>query len=146
MCFILGVFATENWKAEVEEMKRHQKQCGSSVGGGVKMSITSKYKNNLKSGGIWAFIGKFFTTFMTLMINAILARMLAAEDVGIYFLAFNFALFGAYIGTIGFEQTVVRFIADHLGKKQLKNVSYMIKISFISNDDWVSISRGYLLF
>ena len=118
------------------------------------MSITSKYKNNLKSGGIWAFIGKFFTTFMTLVINAILARMLAAEDVGIYFLAFNFALFGAYIGTIGFEQTVVRFIADNLGKKQLKNVSFMIKISFIAttigsalvgiifffSSDWIALS------
>ncbi|MFZ0446871.1 MAG: oligosaccharide flippase family protein [Bacillus sp. (in: firmicutes)] len=118
------------------------------------MSITSKYKNNLKSGGIWAFIGKFFTTFMTLVINAILARMLAAEDVGIYFLAFNFALFGAYIGTIGFEQTVVRFIADNLGKKQLKNVSFMIKMSFIAtmigsalvgtifffSSDWIALS------
>ena len=145
LCFILGVFATGDWKAEVKEMKGPETM-GSSVGGGVKMSITSKYKNNLKSGGIWAFIGKFFTTFMTLVINAILARMLAAEDVGIYFLAFNFALFGAYIGTIGFEQTVVRFIADNLGKKQLKNVSFMIKMSFIATTIGSALVGGIFFF
>lgn len=84
------------------------------------------------SGGVWAFIGKFFTSFMTLVINAILARMLAAEDLGIYFLAFNIAMLGAYIGTIGFEQTVVRFVADSIGKNELKNVAFIVKISLLA--------------
>jgi O-antigen/teichoic acid export membrane protein len=96
------------------------------------MSMSSKEKSKLKSGGIWAFIGKFFTSIMTLVINAILARTLAAEDLGIYFLAFNIAMFGAYIGTVGFEQTVIRFVADSIGKRELKNVSYIIKVSLIA--------------
>jgi O-antigen/teichoic acid export membrane protein len=94
-----------------------------------ELAISLSYKNNLKSGGVWAFLGKFSTSFMTLFINAILARMLAAEDLGIYFLAFNLAIFGAYIGTFGFEQTVIRFVADGIGKNNLKNVSNIIKIS-----------------
>ncbi len=110
------------------------------------MAISTKYKDSLKSGGIWAFIGKFFTTFMTLAINAILARMLATEDVGIYFLAFNFALFGAYIGTMGFEQTVVRFVADHLGKKELKNVSYIIKTSLIATTIGSAVVGGIFFY
>ena len=109
------------------------------------MAISTKYKDSLKSGGIWAFIGKFFTTFMTLAINAILARMLAAEDVGIYFLAFNFALFGAYIGTMGFEQTVVRFIADTSRQEAAEKCLFYDKDFVHCYDDWVSISRGDLL-
>ncbi|MBM4764471.1 oligosaccharide flippase family protein [Bacillus sp. B15-48] len=95
------------------------------------MAISLNYKNSLRSGGVWAIFGKFSTSFMTLFINAILARMLVAEDLGVYFLAFNIAIFGAYLGTLGFEQTVVRFVADSIGKNELKNVSFIINLSLL---------------
>ncbi len=96
---------------------------------GMIIPVTSNFRKSLMSGGLWAVAGKFTTSFLTLAINAFLARMLAAEEVGVYFLAFNIAMFGAYLGTFGFEQTVVRFIAESIGRNELKNITYIIKIA-----------------
>lgn len=84
------------------------------------------------SGGIWAFIGRFSTSIMTLVINVILAHFLPPSDLGIYFLAFNLAFLGAYMGVLGFEQTTLRYVAHHLAKKMIANVVYTIKFSFLS--------------
>ncbi|USK68322.1 flippase [Peribacillus asahii] len=91
-----------------------------------------KVKNKLMSGGIWAFIGKFSTSVMTLVVNVVLARFLQPSDLGVYFLAFNLALLGAYLGTLGFEQTILKYVADNMGKKMRANVVYVIKFSYIS--------------
>ena len=89
-------------------------------------------KSKLMSGGIWAFVGKFSTSIMTLIVNAFLARFLHPSDLGIYFLAFNLALLGAYVGTLGFEQTALKYVSDQIGKSRRANVLYVIKFSYIT--------------
>ncbi|TFE00020.1 lipopolysaccharide biosynthesis protein [Jeotgalibacillus sp. R-1-5s-1] len=84
----------------------------------------------IRSGGMWAFAGKFSTSIMTLVINATLARVLFTEELGLYFLIFNIALFGAYLSTLGFEQTIVKFIANNLAQNKPGNISYIVKIAF----------------
>lgn len=91
-----------------------------------------KLKSKLMSGGIWAFIGKLSTSVMTLVINVVLAHFLPPSDLGVYFLAFNLALLGAYLGTLGFEQTILKYVAHNMGEKMRANVVYVIKFSFIS--------------
>lgn len=92
---------------------------------------TETDSQRIRSGGIWAFLGKFSTSIMTLVINATLARILLTEELGLYFLVFNIAIFGAYASTAGFEQTVVKYVADNLSQDRPGNVLYMIKAAFL---------------
>lgn len=93
--------------------------------------VTKKDGRTIRSGGIWAFLGKFSTSIMTLVINATLARILLTEELGLYFLVFNIAIFGAYVATAGFEQTVVKYVADSLAQNRPENVLYMIRTAFL---------------
>ena len=94
---------------------------------------SEKIKNKLMTGGFWAFIGKFSTSFMSLAINAILARYLSPGDLGVYFIAFNLAMISAYFGVLGLEQTTLKYVADNMGKKAYANVIYMVKFAFLSS-------------
>ncbi|MBF0705369.1 oligosaccharide flippase family protein [Alkalihalobacillus hwajinpoensis] len=68
----------------------------------------------LLSHGVWAMAGKFGTVFLSLLVNSLLARILAPDEVGIYFLLFSVVTFGSYIGMLGLRQTIVKMLAENL--------------------------------
>jgi len=65
-----------------------------------------------------------------------LAHILGAEGVGIYFLAFSVATIVATIGRLGFDNTVVRFIASSASVGNWKDVAfvhdYAIRVALIA--------------
>ncbi|TSB48477.1 lipopolysaccharide biosynthesis protein [Alkalicoccobacillus porphyridii] len=98
----------------------------------------------LLSGGVWAFLGKASNAVLALIINGMIARMLNPSDAGLYFLGFNIALFGAYFGLLGLEQTSTRFIAEGVGNKRYNQIVSVIKrTSFIVSIGTLVVGGGY---
>lgn len=79
----------------------------------------------LKSASTALFI-RVFGTLLGFSVSLLVARLLGAEGAGIYFLALSIATIAATIGRIGFDNTVIRFIASHA-----------------ANNDWKAITQVY---
>lgn len=89
----------------------------------VGMSLA---KRRLMSGGAWASGGKIALVVTALVANALLARMLSPQALGLYFLAFSVVQVGARLGAFGLEQTLVRFVAGSVGLNQLKRARHAL--------------------
>lgn len=94
-------------------------------------SFSGSIKRKLLSGGFWAFLGKGSTALITLAVNAMLARMLSPGELGVYFIAFSIVMLGATIGTLGLNQTAIRYIADNMVRENTANVIYIVKKTFL---------------
>ncbi len=75
-------------------------------------------KRRLLSGSAWATGGRMITAATALATNALLARLLSPQDLGVYFLAFSIIGVGALLGSLGMDQAVVRFVAESMGLDQ----------------------------
>lgn len=75
-------------------------------------------KRRLLSGGAWASGGRVAAALTALATNALLARLLSPQDLGTYFLAYSVVGLGWAVGSLGLNQTVVRFVAEGLGLNQ----------------------------
>lgn len=72
----------------------------------------SSLAKRLVSGAAWALAGKIVGVVSGLAVNALLARMLTAEDMGAYFLLVSIVTFAAALARFGLKQTVVRLVAE----------------------------------
>jgi O-antigen/teichoic acid export membrane protein len=80
----------------------------------------------MASGGAWATGGRVITAFTALATNALLARLLSPQDLGVYFLAFSIVQVGALLGSLGLEQAVVRFVAESIGLNQFERARHAL--------------------
>src|SRR5829696_1487070 len=90
----------------------------------------SSLKQRLVSGGAWAVLGKAGTALTSLVSNALLARLLSPQDLGVYFLAFGLCTFGSLVGALGLNLTVVRFISESVALGQLGRTRRVISVTF----------------
>jgi len=58
-----------------------------------------------------AMILRFSRTLISFVFNVILARMLGADGVGVYFLAYTVTRIASIIGRVGLDQAVLRYVA-----------------------------------
>jgi O-antigen/teichoic acid export membrane protein len=72
-------------------------------------------KRRLMTGSAWATGGRIIIAFTAFATNALLARLLSPQDLGVYFLAFSIVGVGALVGMLGMDQAVVRFVAQTMG-------------------------------
>ena len=75
-------------------------------------------KSRLISGSIWAFGGQAISIAAALAANIFLARLLAPNEMGLYFLAFSLASSAAIVAQLGLNRTVVRLVAESIGADQ----------------------------
>lgn len=68
------------------------------------------------AGTAWAFSAKVFGMGSSIVVNALLARMLSPEELGAYFLTVSIAAFAAIVASFGLRQTVVRLIAESMAR------------------------------
>jgi len=80
------------------------------------MIKTVPISRRLLSQGAWAFSGRAVTTISALAVNVLLARLLAPDDLGAYFLILTLVSISALLAQMGLSQTAVRTIAEALGK------------------------------
>jgi PST family polysaccharide transporter len=72
----------------------------------------------LVGGGIWALGGKAVGGVLGLGITAVLARLMAPAELGIYLLAFSLVVTAATLARLGLEQVGLRLVAEHLGRQE----------------------------
>lgn len=76
---------------------------------------TSLLGRRLLAGGAWALGGRMLLALAGLALNALLARLLAPGDLGLFFLMFSIVSFFAVLGSLGMNAAIVRFLAENLG-------------------------------
>jgi len=73
------------------------------------------FRTSLLSGGAWALGGRAVHILSVLGLNALLARLLAPGELGVYFLTHSLVLMGATLGLLGMDIAVVRLVAESVG-------------------------------
>jgi len=92
------------------------------------MLNNSSFKANLVRGGAWAFAGKIVTVLVGLLLNALLARLLSPEEMGVYFLIFSVAMFTAIFSQLGLNNTIVRLVAESMGTNRPSRARYSVAL------------------
>ncbi len=84
-------------------------------------------KNNplnrkLFQGGSWVFAGKAGTTLFGVISGVLLTRLLSPHEVGLYDVAISVISVAIIIAKMGLGRTVIRFISEARGRKQLVEI------------------------
>jgi O-antigen/teichoic acid export membrane protein len=82
--------------------------------GSVRLAAASPgraVRRRLVRGSATVFLAMTVGTIVTLILNAILARVLGHGQLGAYFLVFSMVMIGSTIGQMGLDRTVVRLVA-----------------------------------
>lgn len=95
--------------------------------------MSKPMKKELLKGAGWAFAGRFAAAFSLLGVHALLARMLTAEDMGMYFLLFSLVSFGAVVAQMGLPKVAVRYIAGALEKHSYQEAKSMVRWAIAGN-------------
>ncbi|MFN0040743.1 MAG: lipopolysaccharide biosynthesis protein [Burkholderiales bacterium] len=73
-------------------------------------------KRRLLSGGVWTVATKIVAGASGFAVNAVLARLLAPEDLGAYFLLVSAASVGAMMSQLGMQVALVRLVSEALAQ------------------------------
>lgn len=85
---------------------------------GFLFSEKSTTRQRLISGTFWVLLGKGLGVVTSILLNAMLARLLPPAHVGAYFLIFSAITTTAALGQLGLSQAVTRLIAEGIGLYQ----------------------------
>ncbi len=66
----------------------------------------------LLSGSAWALLGRSIAVPISLLLNALLARLLEPAEFGSYVLVISLTTFGVALGALGLNQLVIRLVAE----------------------------------
>ncbi len=83
-------------------------------------------RERLLKGGAIVFLGKLFSAFSLLVVNALLARLLQPEEYGAYFLTLSLVTTAAMFGQLGLNRAVVKFVAEALAKGKPGQAKWVI--------------------
>jgi O-antigen/teichoic acid export membrane protein len=87
-------------------------------------------RRRLVRGSMTVFVGMVAGTILTLVFNAMLARMVSHATLGAYFLVFSMVMIATTIAQLGLDKTVVRFVAAARATKHLGRVRRTIAVVF----------------
>lgn len=82
-------------------------------------------------GGAIALVFKFFSVLIGYVFFLILARWLGADGVGIFSTAWTILMIGAVLGKLGFDTSIIKFIAGSMGKGNSHHVKPIYKSSLL---------------
>ncbi len=85
-------------------------------------------RKRLVSGGVWAIAGKLIAAIAAVVVNALLARLLAPDAMGAYFLTFSLVSVFAVAAQLGLNHTVVRLVAESLSMQQPQRAAESVRL------------------
>src|SRR5215211_6896827 len=85
-------------------------------------------RRRLLSGSTWALGSKILVALSGLISSALLARLLAPQALGTYFLAYSVLNVGTSLGALGLTGTVVRLVAEGMGLNLFGRVRRVISV------------------
>lgn len=71
----------------------------------------------LVSGGAWTFLGRLLTVAAGFAVNALIARIVSADELGAYFLLVSVISLGCLVASCGMQIAVVRLVAQAMAKE-----------------------------
>lgn len=86
-------------------------------------------RQRLLAGGAWVVAGKVVTAASALLANALLARLLAPEALGAYFLVFSVTSFFAVVAQMGLSQAIVRLVAESLATQRPGRAARAVRLA-----------------
>ena len=102
-------------------------------------------KERLLFGGAWIVAGKLVTAFSTLLVSALLTRLMPLDVVGVYGLTFSFVSLAAMASQLGLHQAVVRLVAESMSSGDTARARKAISIAFRYTLLGVILVSGVLL-
>ena len=97
-----------------------------------KMFGNSELKKRILLGGIWVIVGQIVLFFVSLAVNALLARLVAPDELGAYFLTLSLVSFASLVSIFGLDRAVIRLVAEPLAMGQpgraRKAINSVVKI------------------
>ncbi len=97
----------------------------------VKIALGGKNKHlqEVFKGASSALLIRVLGTVIGFVVSVMIARFLGAEGSGIYFLTISVVMIGSTIGRLGFDNTVVRFIAAHASQNEWAEVGFVYRLT-----------------
>jgi len=93
------------------------------------LTISPAIKKRLLSGGAWALLGKAGTAIGALAVNALLARLLTPEEMGVYFLTYSLVMVASTAAQLGLNQAVVKLIAESIAIGRLGRAADTVRFA-----------------
>gem|GEM_PF-548509 len=104
----------------------------------------------IRSGGIWAIMGKILGSVFNLAINAILARLLSVEEMGGFFIVLSIVMFSSVFAQFGLNYAVIRVVAESMalgmGQRVVQALTKIFKIAgcgILSVSFLLALKGGY---
>lgn len=85
-------------------------------------------RKRLVSGGAWVVAGKFIAAIAAVVVNALLARLLAPDEMGAYFLTFSLVSVFTVAAQLGLNHTVVRLVAESLSTQRPQRAAKSVRL------------------
>lgn len=82
-------------------------------------------------GSAWVLGGKGATIVLGLLINMLLARLLAPTELGAYFTVYSLVVIGSTVAQLGLDRAVVRLVAGSLGSNEPGRARHAIRTVFL---------------
>jgi O-antigen/teichoic acid export membrane protein len=98
--------------------------------GAATTNAAAAIRRRVVRGSMTVFVGMVAGTILTLVFNAMLARMVSHATLGAYFLVFSMVMIATTIAQLGLDKTVVRFIAAARATSHLGRVRRTIAVVF----------------
>ncbi|MGH3138122.1 MAG: lipopolysaccharide biosynthesis protein [Gaiellales bacterium] len=102
--------------------------------GAVRLAATSPgraIRRRLVRSSATVFVAMTIGTVTTLILNAILARVLGHGQLGEYFLVFSMVMIGSVVGQMGLDRTVVRLVAASRATAEGGRARRAVRITFV---------------
>ena len=93
----------------------------------ARFSRIDRHMQEVLRGSSSALIIRVLGTVLGFVVSVMIARLLGAEGSGIYFLTVSVVMIASTIGRLGFDNTVVRFIAAHASQKEWADVYFVYR-------------------
>ncbi|MCP3899795.1 MAG: oligosaccharide flippase family protein [Desulfobacteraceae bacterium] len=91
----------------------------------MKQYFKKSIIKRLVEGGIWVFLTKVGSGFLTIILTALVTRMLPPRDVGLFFLSFSAIMILSLFSRFGLDQLGIKLIGKGLAVNDLDSVKHL---------------------
>ncbi len=82
---------------------------------GPELHVLASLRRRVLRGSSWVMFARIASILLGTSINAMLARLMTKDEVGVYFTSFTLVIVGTVIAQLGLDRAVVRLVAVSLG-------------------------------
>ena len=93
--------------------------------------VVRSVRQRLLRGSAWTLGGRVSAVVLGLLINVILARLLAPAELGAYFATYTLVLVGSIVARLGMDRAAVRFISTAVATGKDGRARHVVRVVFL---------------